>query len=157
MQLEGYLDVVGPDEIRLRGHRIGIEHVIEYFKTGYSPEQITEMFPGVALEQVYAAITYYLHRRADMDAYLERQQDRCEQRDPEWQLCGEEEGHRYVRTDHHDVSVGEVDQPHSPVDDRKAHGHECVYGTHREAADHRLEEPCHAGVTLPPLMMPIWV
>jgi uncharacterized protein (DUF433 family) len=84
MQLEAYLDFVGPDEIRLRGHRIGIEHVIEHFKTGYSPEQITEMFPGVGLEQVYAAITYYLHRRADMDIYLERQRDRCEQQYQAW-------------------------------------------------------------------------
>jgi len=46
---------------------------IEYFRIGYSPEHITEMLPGVVSEQVYAAITYYLHRRADMDAYLERQ------------------------------------------------------------------------------------
>ena len=84
MQLEAYLDLVGPDEIRLRGHRIGIEHVIGYFKTGYSPEQIIEMFPGVSLEQVYAVITYYLHRRGEMDAYLERQQDRCEQQYQAW-------------------------------------------------------------------------
>ena len=84
MQLEAYLDFVGPDEIRLQGHRIGIEHVIECYKSGYSPEQIADTFPGVALEQVYAAITYYLHAQAAMDAYSQRQEDRCERHYRAW-------------------------------------------------------------------------
>ena len=72
MQLEDYLDFVNPDIIRLKGHRIGIEHVVERYRDGYSPEQIAQEFPGLSLEQVYATITYYLHNKVEVDAYLAR-------------------------------------------------------------------------------------
>lgn len=73
MQLEDYFDVLGPNQIRLKGHRIGIEHVVELFREGSSAEQIAQTFPGLSLEQIYATITYYLHNQADIDAYMARQ------------------------------------------------------------------------------------
>jgi uncharacterized protein (DUF433 family) len=72
MLLEDYLDFVGPNEIRIRGHRIGIEHVVELFRDGYSPEQIAQEFPGLSLEKIYATIAYYLHNKTEVDAYIER-------------------------------------------------------------------------------------
>lgn len=72
MLLEDYFDFVGPTEIRLKGHRIGIEHVLAYYQQGYTPEAIAQEFPGLDLEMVYATITYYLHNRAAVDAYLDR-------------------------------------------------------------------------------------
>ena len=72
MQLEDYLDFVNPDIIRLKDHRIGIEHVVERYRDGYSPEQIAQDFPGLSLEHVYATITYYLHNKVEVDAYLAR-------------------------------------------------------------------------------------
>lgn len=77
MQLEDYFDFLGPDEIRVRDHRIGIEHVAERFNEGYSPEEIALDFPGLSLEQVYATITYYLHNKSDVDTYMQRQISRC--------------------------------------------------------------------------------
>jgi uncharacterized protein (DUF433 family) len=70
--LEDYFDFVGPTEIRLKGHRIGIEHVLAYYQQGYTPEAIAQEFPGLGLERIYATITYYLHNRAAVDAYLDR-------------------------------------------------------------------------------------
>lgn len=72
MQLEEYFDIQGPDVIRLKGHRIGLEHIVERYHDGYSPEQIALEYPGVSLEQIYGVIAYYLHHQADVDAYIAR-------------------------------------------------------------------------------------
>jgi uncharacterized protein (DUF433 family) len=72
MKLEDYLDFQGPDVIRLRGHRLGLEHIVERYQEGYSPEQIMQYFPGLSLEQIYGTIAYYLHNKAEVDAYIAR-------------------------------------------------------------------------------------
>lgn len=58
MRLDEYLDVQSDDVIRLKGHRLGLEQVVERYHEGYSPEQIALEYPGVSLEQVYGAIAY---------------------------------------------------------------------------------------------------
>lgn len=73
MQREDYFEFLGPDQIRIKGHRIGIEHVIERYQEGASPEQIALTFPGLSLEAIEATITHYLHHRESIDAYLARQ------------------------------------------------------------------------------------
>lgn len=72
MQLEDYFEFLEPDDIRIKGHRIGIDNVINYYLQGYSPEQILSELPTLNLEKIHAAITYYLHNRAEMDAYMLR-------------------------------------------------------------------------------------
>jgi len=78
--LEDYFDVIGPYTIHIKGHRIGIEHVVEHYLDGYSPEQIAQEFPGLSLEAIYTTIAYYLRHKADIDAYLARQAAWVEQR-----------------------------------------------------------------------------
>ncbi len=71
MNLEDYFDYLAPDDIRLKGTRVGIESVLyEYVHRQQSPETIAQRFPTLTLEQVYAAILYYLRNRTQMDAYL---------------------------------------------------------------------------------------
>jgi uncharacterized protein (DUF433 family) len=72
MRLEDYLDFLAPDVIRLRGHRIGLEHVVEAHKEGETPEQIAAYYKSIPLEQIYAVIAYYLRNRDDVEAYLAR-------------------------------------------------------------------------------------
>jgi len=72
MQLEDYFDFLSPDDIRLKGHRIGIDNVLDYYLEGYSPEEIAANLPTLSLEQIHATITYYLHNRTQIDAYLSR-------------------------------------------------------------------------------------
>jgi uncharacterized protein (DUF433 family) len=72
MQLEDYFEFLDPDDIRLKGHRIGIDDVIDYYLQGYSPEQILAELPSLNLEKIHATITYYLHNRAEIDAYMLR-------------------------------------------------------------------------------------
>ncbi|BBC24682.1 DUF433 domain-containing protein [Pseudanabaena sp. ABRG5-3] len=64
MLLEDYFDFLRPDDIRLKGHRIGIQDVIKYYLSGYSPEEILEELPSLNLEKIYAVITYYWRNRA---------------------------------------------------------------------------------------------
>lgn len=69
--LEEYFEFLAPDDIRLKGSRIGIESVLyEHIYRLQSPEAIQQTFPSLSLEQVYATILYYLQNRPRVDAYL---------------------------------------------------------------------------------------
>ena len=71
MQLEDYFDFLDPSDIRIKGHRIGIESVLyEYIHRGQTPEEIVTRFPTLSLEQTYATILYYLHNKEQITAYL---------------------------------------------------------------------------------------
>jgi uncharacterized protein (DUF433 family) len=71
MQLESYFDFLSENDIRLKGTRIGIETVLEDFFNGSDPEEIAIRYTNLSLEQVYATITYYLHNRKKVDAYMQ--------------------------------------------------------------------------------------
>jgi uncharacterized protein (DUF433 family) len=71
MQLEDYFDFLAPDDIRIKGHRIGIESVLyEYIYKEQAPEQIVQRFPSLSLDQIYATILYYLRNRERVNAYI---------------------------------------------------------------------------------------
>jgi uncharacterized protein (DUF433 family) len=71
MLLEDYFDFLAPDDIRIRGHRIGIETVLdEYLRKGRRPEEIVVSYPSLSLDEVYATILYYLRNREELDRYL---------------------------------------------------------------------------------------
>ena len=72
MQLEDYFIFLTPDDIRLKGHRIGIDNILFYFLEGYSPEEILSIYPDLTLEKIYATITYYFQNQKEIDAYLNR-------------------------------------------------------------------------------------
>jgi uncharacterized protein (DUF433 family) len=71
MRIEEYFDFLAPDDIRIKGHRIGIETVLDsYLHHGMTAEQIQEAYPSLSLEEVYATILYYLHNRDQVTEYL---------------------------------------------------------------------------------------
>jgi uncharacterized protein (DUF433 family) len=72
MQLEDYFDFLDPDDIRIKGHRIGIDNVLELYLNGYTAEEIAQYYPSLSLEKIHATLTYYHHNRAEVDAYLAR-------------------------------------------------------------------------------------
>ena len=80
-----YFDFVSEDVIRLKGHRLGIEHVLAFYHEGYTPEQIAQEFPGVDLAVIYATITFYPANEAEIDAYLLRRQIAYEKAYQDWQ------------------------------------------------------------------------
>ena len=76
MNLEEYFEFVSPDEIRLRGTRIGIEAVLIQYQEGRLLEEIALNLPPLTLEQVHATITYYLRHQDEIERYLTRWSER---------------------------------------------------------------------------------
>ena len=72
MELKSYFEFLNPDDIRIKGTRVGIETVLDDYLNGFSPEEIAARYRTLTLEQVYATITYYLHNQEEVDAYLAR-------------------------------------------------------------------------------------
>jgi len=71
MKLEDYFDFLAPNDIRIKGTRVGIETILlDYLELGLFPEDIALRYPTLSLEAVYATITYYWHNREQVDAYL---------------------------------------------------------------------------------------
>lgn len=67
-----YLDVVSADDIRIKGTRVGIEHLLAAYLAGRLPEEICLEFPTVTLEQVHGVIAWYLRNRQEVDGHLAR-------------------------------------------------------------------------------------
>jgi len=84
MQLEDYFEFLSPDDIRIRGHRIGIDDVLYYYLEGYTAEEIGANLPTLSQEEIYATITYYLRNRSEIDAYLLRVAEWREEHYREW-------------------------------------------------------------------------
>ena len=71
MQLEDYFDFLAPDDIRIKGHRIGIETVLtQYLCRDKCAEEIQRLFPSLTLEEVHATILYYLHNQEQVGRYV---------------------------------------------------------------------------------------
>ncbi|HEU5441215.1 MAG TPA: DUF433 domain-containing protein, partial [Ktedonobacterales bacterium] len=71
MLLEDYFEFEeDTGAIRIKGHRVWLEHVVRRFKEGLSPEQIWEDLDTLTLEEIYASVLYYLRNRAQVDAYI---------------------------------------------------------------------------------------
>jgi uncharacterized protein (DUF433 family) len=71
MQIEEYFDFLSENDIRVKGSRIGIETILyEYIHCDRNPEDIVRNYPSLSLEQVYAAILYYLHDNQKVGKYV---------------------------------------------------------------------------------------
>lgn len=72
MQLEEYFNFIAPDDIRIKGHRIGIETILyEYLFKAKTAEEIAQTYNTLTLEEVYATIIYYLHNKESVTKYIE--------------------------------------------------------------------------------------
>lgn len=107
MQLEDYFEFIAPDDIRIKGHRVGIDDVLQYYLDGYSPEEIAANLPSLTLEEIHATITYYLHNRPQINAYLSRLAAWREARYQEWAANPSPlvERLRAVRTQKHNLAA----------------------------------------------------
>lgn len=56
----------------ISGHRIRVADIVVWHELrGYSPDEIVDLFPGISLGDVYAALTYYCDRQ-EIDEDLRR-------------------------------------------------------------------------------------
>jgi uncharacterized protein (DUF433 family) len=57
---------------RVGGTRVTLETVIIAFSLGATAEEILQRYPALSLADIYAVISYYLHNREEVDAYVEQ-------------------------------------------------------------------------------------
>jgi len=72
MENDRYLEILSPDDVRIRGTRVGVEHLLTEYLSGRLPEELAIEFPTVSLEQVHGVLAWYLRNREEVDAYLRR-------------------------------------------------------------------------------------
>ena len=71
MVFEDYFDFLAPNDIRIKGTRVGIETVLyDFIHQSKSPDAIAACYPSLTLEQIYATITYYRHNKEAVTLYL---------------------------------------------------------------------------------------
>lgn len=63
--------------VRVGGTRVTLDSVVYAFNQGATAEEITQQYSTLHLQDVYAIIAYYLHERAEVDAYLQQRQERA--------------------------------------------------------------------------------
>ena len=72
-EFEKFETKFGPVErIRIKGHRVAVERVLDYYKQGDTAETIVEYLPTLTVEKVKATIDYYKQHQTRMEEYLRR-------------------------------------------------------------------------------------
>lgn len=65
-----------PDgEIRLRGHRISLLHVVDRYNEGLTAEGIAVEYPTLRLADIHKTLAFYLENREEVDAYVAQGHD----------------------------------------------------------------------------------
>lgn len=72
MDLPEFLDRDRYGEIRLRGHRIGLDHVVACHTRGEPVARIVARFPSLTPEIIGEVLGFYETNRAEVDAYIAR-------------------------------------------------------------------------------------
>lgn len=58
---------------RIAGHRVRVQDIVVWHeKRGYSPDEIVDMFPGITLADVYAALAYCFDNRQEIEDEFRR-------------------------------------------------------------------------------------
>jgi uncharacterized protein (DUF433 family) len=52
--------------------------VVHHEKRGYSPDEIVDLFPGITLADVYAALTYYFDNRLEIEEEFRKAEEWAE-------------------------------------------------------------------------------
>jgi len=60
--------------IRVTGTRVSLDSLVHEYEHGATPEEIAISFPSVRIEDIYAAITYYLNHRERVEEYMRQQE-----------------------------------------------------------------------------------
>jgi uncharacterized protein (DUF433 family) len=59
----------------IAGHRIRVIDIVVWHEMrGYSPDEIVDIFPGITLADVYAALAYYFDHREEIEAEFRSQE-----------------------------------------------------------------------------------
>ena len=65
--------------VRVGGTRVTLDTVVFAFQEGATAEMIVDDYPSLSLADVYATLGYYLHHKAEVEAYLDDQRRQAEE------------------------------------------------------------------------------
>jgi uncharacterized protein (DUF433 family) len=73
----GYRYVVKDDELAhgeplIQGTAITVRIIVEYWRLGYTPEEIQQALPHLTLAQVFDALAYFSDHQPEINGYIER-------------------------------------------------------------------------------------
>ena len=115
MDVRDYFDFIDETSIRIKGHRVYIDEVLEKRLQGREPEEILRHFPKLPLEKIYATLLYYEANKTEVEAYLERVKRKKKRLDQEWRqtqgptLVLVEEREHLRKTREKRIAAGEFD------------------------------------------------
>jgi uncharacterized protein (DUF433 family) len=109
MRIEDYFEFETggptPVEIKIKGHRILIEHVLyEYLLRDMTLEELVERFDTLTKEEILAVLLYYHHNKVAMDRYMNDWLEWCRKAEAENRR---EHAARYERIRHAFADVKE--------------------------------------------------
>ncbi|MBR8837743.1 MAG: DUF433 domain-containing protein [Stigonema ocellatum SAG 48.90 = DSM 106950] len=64
-------DILGGEPI-IKGTRTPVRAIVETWRLGVAPEEITLGMPHLTLAQVFGALSYYSDHQSEINAYMER-------------------------------------------------------------------------------------
>ncbi|MBM4032524.1 MAG: DUF433 domain-containing protein [Planctomycetes bacterium] len=64
--------------VRVGGTRVTLDTVVAAFLEGATAEEIVSQYPSLDLADAYAAISYYLRHRCEVEAYLRERAEQAE-------------------------------------------------------------------------------
>ena len=85
MDVQDYFEFIDETSIRIKGHRIHIDEVLEERLQGKEPEEILCCFPRLPLEKIYATLLYYEANKTEVEAYLARVREEKRKSEKKWQ------------------------------------------------------------------------
>ena len=115
MDVRDYFDFIDKTGIRIKGHRVYIDEVLEQRLQGKEPEEILRCFPKLPLEKIYATLLYYEANKTEVEDYLKRVKQQQKKLDQEWrQVQGStlvliEERERLRKEREKRIAAGEFD------------------------------------------------
>ena len=115
MDVRDYFDFIDETSIRIKGHRVYIDEVLEQRLQGKEPEEILRCFPKLPLEKIYATLLYYEANKTEVEAYLKRVKQQQKTLDREWRhaqgptLVLVEERERLRKAREKQIAAGEFD------------------------------------------------
>jgi uncharacterized protein (DUF433 family) len=60
----------------IAGHRIRVQDIVVWHeKRGYSPDEVVELFDGITLADVHAALAYYFDHREEIEAEFRKDRE----------------------------------------------------------------------------------
>ena len=85
MDVQDYFEFIDETSIRIKGHRVYIDEVLEEHFKGKEPEEILSCFSKLPLEKIYATLLYYEANKTEVEAYLARVRQQKRKSEKEWQ------------------------------------------------------------------------